>query len=150
MARRQYFSGKNVIVTVTIMGGPPIPIELAKEDKAVTLKNTEKPFGDPSISLDGKDGCHNEQCDGHGDVTVIVPPFATETIRVLETIKRGKLSCTISGKDVGTQLKAFSADNCVMSDPPEWAAGAKNENLTYVFTYLSSDQSLDGPLTLPV
>lgn len=143
---KQSFSGRNIVVTLGT-----IPIVLAKEDEAVIVENAEDDFGDPVVDLSGTEGAHVENSDGHGTVTVMVPPTATMCIRALELFRKAKVSAPfMTGRDITTQSKAFVCMTVVLKKPPRLAFGAKPANLEYVFSYITSEQTQDGPRDLPV
>lgn len=141
---KQAFSGKNIIFTIGT--APAVPIELAKEDEAIVVENTNDDFDDPIVGLSGQDGCHQENSDGSGTITFRVPPTATATLRYLDTWRQTRQAVSaVSGRDVTTQSMSFMATNVVLKKAPAWAAGMKKGNYEYVLAYISCQTKFDGP-----
>jgi hypothetical protein len=145
---KQAFSGKNIIFTLG--NTPPFPIDLAKEDEALVVENTNDDFDDPIVDLSGIDGCHQENADGSGTITFKVAPTASASLKFLDTWRRTRQAISVAaGRDITTQGMAFIAKNVVLKKAPAWSAGAKRGNYEYVLSYISCDMHFDGPREIP-
>lgn len=141
---KQAFSGKNIIFTIG--NAPAVPIKLANEDEAIVVENTNDDFDDPIVSLDGQDGAHQENSDGSGTITFRVPPTETATLRYLNAWRKTRQAVNVAaGRDITTQSMAFVANTVVLKKAPAWVGGKKKGNYEYVLSYISCDQTFDGP-----
>jgi hypothetical protein len=142
--RVQPYSIKRQVATLGF-----ITIPLAKADDAYVIEGAEPAFGDPAMDAYGG-GLHMENTDGHGKVTIQVPPNQTAAIAALEAFRKARQAAEFMAfKDMGSATANAILKDVVCSNPDRISRGNTRGNIEYEFTYISADVTEGGARIIP-
>ena len=142
--RVQVYSIKNQVATLNFF-----PIPLANVEDAIVIEGANEAFGDPAMDAFGG-GLHMENTDGHGTVTIQVPPNQHAAIAFLEGFRKARQSApALTFKDVGSNTANAICKDVVCANPDRIARGNVRGNIEYMFKYISADITEGGARILP-